>query len=432
MIRMTRLPNGVRVATERIAGVRSCSIGLWLELGSRDEEPGEAGLSHFIEHMLFKGTRTRDALALADASNELGGHVNAFTTQEHLCLHARMVDEKGLRALDLLAEMLLESTFPEEEVARERQVVLEECKMYEDTPDEFCVDLFMRNLWPADPLGRPVIGRPGTIRTFRRERVAEFWGRRLRPERLLVAVAGSFEPRVIGARIKQLLGGLKGEGRAPARPGGVNGARPRLSVARRSVEQTHFCLGMPAPERGNPQRYAFGLMNMVLGGGVGSRLFEEIRERRGLAYSIGSFTQGFRDAGAFAVNGGTSPEALDEVLGIALEEMRRICDEEVAARELELARAQVIDSILLGMENTEGRMTRMAESILSLGRVPGVDEVVRKLKRVTRAEIRAVARHWLGSSPLAAAVVGPPGSGLTRALRRWPRESIGANGSTRQ
>jgi predicted Zn-dependent peptidase len=410
MIRARTLPNGLRVVTERVRSVRSCGIGLWLEIGSRHEAPDEHGLTHFIEHMLFKGTRRRNVQQLADAINLLGGYVNAYTTQEMLCVHAKTIDRKAPLALELMCEMLTASIFPPDEIRRERQVVLEECRSIEDNPDEYSVDLFLRNLWPDHPLGRPVIGRRATIRRFRRDQVRAFWERQFQPERLVVSIAGSFDAAACNKVIRRWLAGLpRGDGGRPSLARPDRRVSPRQSVLRRPIEQAYFCLGARALHRCDPRRFAFSLLNMILGGGASSRLFREVREKRGLAYSIGSFTQFFSDCGYFAVTAGTNPRTLQEVLAITREEIERIGEEPVPERELELARAQALDGIVMGLENMDTRMMRLADGLLTHGRVVPVDEIFERLTRVTPAEIRAVARRYLRARPQALALIGPRG-----------------------
>jgi len=411
MIRLKKLPNGIRVATEKIPSVSSCGIGLWVEVGSRHESDEERGLTHFVEHMLFKGTPGRNARQIADALNVLGGNANAFTSQEVLCLHARTVAHKAHEALDLLAELLLESTFPEEEIPRERQVVLEEYKMYEDNPDDCSLDLFLRNLWPRDPLGRSVLGTRRTIGRFSREALTEYWRRQFHPQRLLIAMAGSFDAAACGAVIRRRFEPLQAAGPPPPRPPARHAikARPRRTYLRRPVEQAHFCFGCLGPHRRSADRFAFGLMNMILGGGMSSRLFQEIREKRGLAYSIGSFSQQFSDRGFFAVSGGTSIESLGDVVKLTMEELARICEENVPEAELVMAREQVIDAMLMSQENTEARMMRMADSLLSTGRVMSLEEAVQRLRGVGAAEIRRTAAAHLRAVPLALGSIGPEG-----------------------
>ncbi len=419
MIRTRTLPSGVRVVSEKLDTVHSCAIGLFAQVGSRDEPDQEAGISHFIEHMLFKGTSRLNAQKLADLINYLGGNINAFTSQEMICLHAKTVGGKAARTIDLLGEMLLDSTFPPHEIRRERQVVLEEYKMYEDSPDELSVDMFLKNLWPRHPLGRPVIGRRGTIRRFSREGIGQYWRRALHPQRVLIAISGQFDSRACSRAINKWFGRM--EARDKPLPESANGApatQPRQSYLRRPVEQAHFCLGMSGPDHYSSQRYAFGLMNMILGGGMSSRLFQEVREKRGLAYSIGSFTQLFRDAGYIAVSGGASPESADEVLAITMAEIEKMCQDEPPLRELELVREQILDTMLMSHENTDARMMRMADSILHHGRVIPLDESERALRRVKPCDVLEVAQKYLADGPIAMASIGPSEGRLPLRARR--------------
>lgn len=406
-VRTRTLPSGLCIATEPIEAVRSCGVGLWVEVGSRYEQAGEEGLSHFIEHMLFKGTRGRDVRQIGDAINYLGGNINAYTTQEVLCLHAKVVDRKAHEALDLLSEMLMESTFPADEIKRERQVVLEEYKMVEDTPDDLSVDIFLRNLWPNHPLGMPVIGTRKSIRTFGRETIKQYWEREFRPDRLMIALAGSFDDKACAQVIKKRFGSWEAKEGGDRAEFVASAVKPRQTYLKRPVEQAYFCLGTAAPHRSSAERFAFGLLNMVLGGGMSSRLFQEIREKRGLAYSIGSFAQLFKDRGCFAVSGGTSFTTFEEVLRITLAEIERICAEEVSEHELAMAREQIVDHMLLGMENTEARMSRIAESMLVFGRVVPVDELIQRIREVTPAEIREVAQRYLKAREFAVSSIGP-------------------------
>jgi predicted Zn-dependent peptidase len=407
MIRLRTLANGLRIATENIEGVRSCGVGLFLDIGSRHEHEHEAGLSHFIEHMLFKGTRHHDARGLADAANFLGGNVNAYTTQESICLHAKTVDGKAHLALDLLCEMLLDSTFPEEEVARERQVILEEYKMVEDNPDELGVDQFVKNLWPGHPLGRPIIGTRQTIRRFSRAGLLQYWRREFNPSRLVVALAGACDEAACNEVITRRLEPLRPGRRTRRLRQPFTGTAPRTTYHARTIEQTHFCLGVQGPDRLAEDRYAYAMMNMILGGGMSSRLFQEIREKRGLAYSIGSFAQLFSDIGLFGVTGATSPEVLEEVLRISLTELALLATTAPPADELDLARAQVTDAMLMSLENTESRMTRLAESLITYGRVVSVDEVIAAVNAVTPEQVRDCAARYLQPRRYALSLIGP-------------------------
>lgn len=417
--RIRHCSNGLRVITEKIEAVRSCGVGIWIQVGSRHETPDEAGLSHFIEHMLFKGTRDKDARHISDAINYLGGNVNAFTSQEMVCLHARTVDHKAAQALDLLAELLTDSIFPQDELLRERKVVMEEYLMYEDSPDDLSVDLFIKNLWPEHPLGRPILGTRSSIRQFSRPAIVDYWQRVFDPSRVVISIAGAYDPAACNQVIRRRFGALKSSGAPladPATPGSADAA-PRQTTLHRPIEQTHFCLGCLAPDRQSADRYPFALLNMILGSGSSSRLFQEIREKRGLAYSIGSFSQSFSDHGYFAVSGGVSPATHGEVLRITLDEMARICEEAVSEEELVMAREQIVDSILMGQENTESRMTRLADSLMTYGRHIPVDEVLRKFEAIGCDDVLQMARRYLKAAPLASATISPKGSHSPRTGR---------------
>ena len=381
---------------------------MWIQTGSRFERPAEAGFTHFIEHMLFKGTRGKSWSQLADVINYLGGNVNAYTSQELLCLHAKTIDGKAHEALELLTEMLLESAFPPEEIHRERTVVLEEHRMDEDHPEDLCLDNFMRNLWPGHPLGQPVIGSKRVIRGVTREKLVSFWHGQFQPSRLIVCVCGAFDAAACNRVIRRRLAPLKPFAPASPKPPAPAVESPsRQSVVRRNVEQVHFCLGTDGPHRRSPDRIPFGLMNIILGGGMTSRLFQEIREKRGLAYSIGSYLQLFHDRGVFAVSGGVSLSNLRQVVEITMTEIERICEHSVTQRELDLAREQVIDGMLMGLENTETRMGRLADSLMTHGRIITVDEVVGQLRQIEVAGIGRVARKYLRARPYAMAAVCP-------------------------
>jgi predicted Zn-dependent peptidase len=410
MISHRRLKNGVRVVTERIPHVRSCSIGIWLQLGSRYETAQNAGLNHFIEHMLFKGTRQLNAQQIADHLHYLGGNINAYTTQEYICLHARVVDEKVPQAIEILAELVQESIFPEDEIRRERSVVLEECKMYEDSPDDLCIDLCIKNLWPDHPLGRPIIGCRRNIRSFSRNKLKNYWHAGYQPERLSIAIAGAFDPLAINRLLRTRFGKPARSDRRPprSRPPSRN-VNPGLSSLKRSVEQVHFCLGTVGPSRCSADRYAFSLLNMILGGGMNSRLFQEIREKRGLAYSIGSFSQFFSDTGFFVIYGGTSPGKLGQVLEISMRELNKICMEDVREEELELARTQVIDAMIMNMESTESRMTHLAESVLYFDRVIPLEESISKFGSIGTLQLREMAHKYLSGRQLAVCLVSARG-----------------------
>jgi predicted Zn-dependent peptidase len=386
--------------------VRSVALGLWAFAGSRCEQPEELGITHFVEHMFFKGTKNRDAVSIGQAFNLLGGQFNAFTTQESLCLYARVVDQHLVEALNLLAEMFLESVFPEEEIDRERNVVLEEIKMTDDTPDDHVIDLFQRNLWPDQSLGQPVLGLPKTVRSFRRPHLLKHLKRHLRADRMVIALAGNFDQRRVVRRIASLFSSLPARSsETPAR----NGLSPRFRRrgVRKHIEQIHFCIGTQAPARAHKDRYALGLASTILGGGMGSRLFEEIREKRGLAYCISTVNGAFFDTGYIGVTGAASPCYFGQVLDLSLREVRRLYTEPVSSGELDRAREQIISQTLFNQESTMSRMLNLAESDYYWQRFLSVDEILDSLAAVTPRDIFSVAEQYLKEKPLCASAVGP-------------------------
>lgn len=405
-IRKITLPNGVRLLFERIPSVRSASVGLWIDVGSRNETEPENGLSHFIEHMFFKGTRRRNAYELSNAIDLIGGNVNAFTTHENIVLSAKVIDEQLCSAIDLIAELYLESAFPDDEIARERNVVLEEVKMYNDAPDELVIDHFMNRLYADHALGRPILGSPDRIAGFDHQQIDRFTHREFAPDRLVVSIAGNFDLRRVEPRLRRVFEPLTPNGWERNRLTPPTPAYLSFNEDRR-LEQVHFCMGTDAPNRTNPDRFAFAILNTILGGGTSSRIFQEVRERRGLAYNIGTFEYSFRDAGCFAVAGGSSPRNAEKVVRICLEEIRRICDEPVSEEELESAKQQLKSSIILGMENSANRMSRLAECEMFHGQHVPVDQVVGRVAAVTAEDVLTVARKYLRERPVSFASIGP-------------------------
>jgi predicted Zn-dependent peptidase len=400
------LPNGLRILLERIPYVRSASIGIWLDVGSRNENEPESGLSHFIEHMFFKGTRSRNAYQLSNEMNLIGGNFNAFTTHENVCISAKVVDDNLSHAIDLLAEMFMDSAFDPDEIERERNVILEEVKMYDDTPDELVFDLFMKYMYADNSLGRPILGTPENIHQFNQHDIRRFIGKEFAPDRVVVSIAGNFDMRRIEPQLRRIF--------EPIHPNGWerNIVLPPTPAYRshnedRKLEQVHFCMGTDAPNRSSEERFAFAVLNTVLGGGTSSRIFQEVRERRGLAYSIGSFDMSFKDSGCFTISGGSSPRHIQKVLNICLDEVKKIYNEEISAQELENAKQQLKTSIILGMENSSTRMSRLAETEMYFGDYIPVDTVISRLDTVSAADVRAIAERYLKDRPITFASIGP-------------------------
>jgi len=405
-IRKIVLNNGVRILLERIPNIRSASLGLYFDVGSRNETLPEGGLTHFIEHMLFKGTNQLNSLQLSQEINRIGGNVNAWTTQENVAITAKVVDEHLPRAIELLFQMYHQSIFAPEEIERERNVILEEVKMYDDTPDELVVDVFMENLYADNPLGKPILGSPENIQRFKRDDLQSFVSREFTPDRLVVAIAGNFDLRRIEPLLRRLFDSLPARA-LPSNPLVQPVAAFKSSNINRKLEQVHFCMGTLGPRRNSDDRFAFSILNTILGGGASSRIFQEVREKRGLAYSIGSFDIMFKDSGCFAISGGTSPRNAAKVVDICLEQVKLAYSQDISQDELDSAKEQLKSGVLLGMESSSYRMSRLAESELNFGEFIPVDTILERVKAVTIQQVRDVAERYLRNQPVTFAGIAP-------------------------
>lgn len=400
------LSNGIRIVLERIPYVRSASLGVYMDVGSRNELPTESGLTHFIEHMLFKGTRKFNSIELNHEINRIGGNVNAWTTQEHVAVTAKVVDEHLARAIDLIYDMFQNSVFEPKEIERERNVILEEIKMYDDTPDELVVDVYMDNLFAGNPLGQPILGSPDNIKRFERDHISEFIRKEFSPDRLVIAIAGHFDLRRVEPQLRRLFETVAPADATPNPPVAPAAAFKSQNISRK-LEQVHFCMGTTGPSRRDEDRFAFAIMNTILGGGASSRVFQEVREKRGLAYSIGSFDILFKDSGSFAVSGGTSSRNAAKVVDICLEQVRLMYMQNISQDELEMAKEQLKSGILLGMESSSNRMSRLAENEIYHGTYQPIDGVLERVRRVTIDDVKAVAEKYLKDSPVTFAGIAP-------------------------
>lgn len=399
------LPNGVRVLLEEIPHVRSASVGFWMDTGSKNETAENNGISHFIEHMLFKGTRTRSALDIAQSLEDKGGSLNAFTDKENTCFYARVLDDQVSLAIDVLSDMLLNSVFDPLELKRERRVVLEEIKMYEDTPDELVQDMFSLAFWGEHPLARPIAGTRGSMRGADRDQVFSYMDRFYTPDRLVVSVAGNFHPEAVLEQLASTVGRLERPAtRLDQAPPVANSA---VKVKYKDIEQVHLCLGTEGVSIADPDRYAVTLLDAILGGGMSSRLFQEIREKRGMAYSISSYEVMYEDAGVFGIYAGCSPKQLDEVLRLSLAELDKAKGGDIAESELSRAKEQLKGGMLLSMESPRNRMSRMARNELCFGRLVSPEEVLAEIEKVTLKDLERVARQLFDPRTLTATVVGP-------------------------
>jgi predicted Zn-dependent peptidase len=404
-VRTTVLPNGIRVISEAMPAVRSVAFGFWLGTGSRIEKPAESGISHFIEHMLFKGTPKRNAEAIAREMDSIGGHLDAFTGRELVGYNAKVLDEHLPLAFDILADMLLHPLFDAEEIEKEKGVILEELKMDTDNPESFIHDLFVSRFWHGHPIGMPIIGTKRTIRGFTSDALAGFHRRFYQPANLTLTAAGSLEHERLVELAGRYLGGLQSQDAAPAADKPV-ATPPILLKSRRSLEQVHFCLGTPFIDTVHPMRYAAYTLNVVLGAGMSSRLFQNIREKRGLAYSIFSELNLYRDTGMLAVYAGASASNIRPLLEGVMTELRRLKSEPLAPDELRLAKDHMKGSLVLSLESTGSRMSNLARQWLSYGRFYSVNEILEGIEAVTAGEVRDLAAAYFHTDNIGLALLG--------------------------
>ena len=406
MITSSRLDSGLTIVTEAMPDVRSVALGFWVGVGARDESAAQAGSSHFLEHLLFKGTPTRSAPEIAEAIEAVGGEMNAFTARDHTAFYLRLLAEDLELGLDVLCDIMWDPAFRPDEVEAERQVILEEILMIGDEPADLVQELLAAAMWPGHPLGREVLGDEATITAMAPDAIRDFHDRHYRPGVTVLAAAGRLDDDAIRAGVTRR---FAASGRAPGGDRPVRTPPPAagepLVVHKRKTEQAHLALGMPSVTRSDPDRHAASLLIQILGGGASSRLFQEVRERRGLAYSVYAYRSGYEDAGVAAIYAGTAPGRAAETLKVIVGEIERLAGG-VTERELEVARGNVIGSMTLGLEDSGARMSRIGRSALLHGGVPEVGELADRFRAVTVADLTRVAER-LVSGPRTLAVVGP-------------------------
>ncbi|MEV7218163.1 pitrilysin family protein [Kitasatospora cineracea] len=410
-VRRTVLPGGLRVVTETLPTVRSATFGIWVGVGSRDETPVLNGATHYLEHLLFKGTARRDALEISAALDAVGGEMNAFTAKENTCYYARVLDTDLPLAIDVVCDMLTGSLIRPEDVESERGVILEEMAMAEDDPGDVVHDLFAKVLFGESPLGRPILGTQETVTALTRDQIAGFYRRRYKPENLVVAAAGNLDHAKVVKLVQQAFAPVlaKSEGHPAEVRRGVKAVRTagRAAVLNRPTEQAHLVLGVPGVPRHDERRWAIGVLNAALGGGMSSRLFQEVREKRGLAYSVYSYSSSYADTGLFGIYAGCQPKRVEEVLKICRTELARVVEEGITEEELRRAIGQISGSTVLGMEDTGSLMNRIGKAELSYGHHLSVDEMLGKIAAVTLDDVHAVARDVLGAHRPSLALIGP-------------------------
>ncbi|MGH9183525.1 MAG: M16 family metallopeptidase [Acidimicrobiales bacterium] len=404
-IRCTRLTGGVRVVTEEMPGARSVATGFWVGVGARDEAPEEAGASHFLEHLLFKGTEARTAAQIAEAVDAVGGEMNAFTAHEHTAYYTRLPAPCLDLGLDLLSDVCWTPAFRLHEVEAERRVILEEIGAEEDCPEDRVLSLLAETLFPGHPLGAEVLGTRRSVAAMGRERIQAFHRRWYRPAAVVVAAAGRLQHGQVVEGVARRFAGLEG-GEAPDRRPPERSPGP-LAVVRRQSEQAHVAVGVRALASHDDDRYALAVANQVLGGGVSSRLFQIIREERGWAYSVYSYLALYADTGALVAYAGTSPGRVPEVLAVIRSELDRMAAQGVSEQELRVATGYLEGATVLGAEDSVGRMSRMATAMMAHGEVAELDEVVARYRAVTLDDVRRVVDRVLGTATRTVAVVGP-------------------------
>ncbi|WP_134050636.1 M16 family metallopeptidase [Mycobacteroides franklinii] len=417
-VRRTVLPGGLRVVTEAMPSVRSASVGVWVDVGSRDEGRSVAGAAHFLEHLLFKSTPTRSAADIAQSIDAVGGELNAFTAREQTCYYAHVLDSDLELAIDLVADVVLRGRCASDDVEIERDVVLEEIAMRDDDPEDLLGEAFLGALYGDHPIGRSVLGSSESISAMTRAQLHSFHVRRYRPERMVLAVAGNIEhDRVVRLARKYFKSHLDPSAQtvAPRKGNGRVTAKPGLELVSRDGEQVHLSLGVRTPGRGWKYRWALSVLNSALGGGLSSRLFQEIREQRGLVYAVYSTVDTFSDTGALSVYAGCSPERFDEVAKVTSHVLGSVVEDGFTVAEIDRAKGALSGGLVLGLEDSASRMNRMGRSELNNGKHRTISATLDKIDAVTTDEVNAIARQLLGR-PVGAAVVGP-----YRSKRTLPR-----------
>jgi predicted Zn-dependent peptidase len=403
--RKTILDNGIRIITEEIPYLKSVSIGVWVTTGSRDEQPHENGISHFIEHLLFKGTERRTAFDIAKEIDSVGGTLNAFTGREYTCFYAKVIDKNLRLAIDLLSDIFLHSLMDPKDVEKERMVILQEIKMVEDTPDDYIHDFFNRVCWGDHPLGFPIFGTTDLVQSFTREQIFQFLREAYQPKRIIICAAGNLKHEeavdLIGERFGQLP--QSDRERQRLKPQSIS----TTNIRKRELEQVHFCLGTKGLPYNHSLRFASYLLNTILGGGMSSRLFQEIRENRGLAYSVYSYLPSYIDTGLVVVYAGTNEGSFQEVIGLVHQEFNRLKEDPFKNGELETAKEQLKGNLLLSLESSDNLMTRLAKNEIYFGTYLPVERTLKGIDEVKEEVVRNLARELFDEHFFCLTVLGP-------------------------
>ena len=407
------LDNGLRLITETMPHVRSVTIGVWLMRGSRHESVDRSGIAHFVEHMLFKGTDTRTAEDIAQAIDSIGGQLDAFTAKEYASYYIKVLDEHLPLAVDLLADIVLRPAFSRDEIEREKKVILEEIKMVEDTPDDLVHELFTQHFWEGHPLGRPILGSKETVESFTSEILLKYFRGAYVAKNMIISAAGNLEH----ARVRELVEAAFGALASTGEPLSADAPTvvPQVITRTKELEQSHICLGTNSYPQNHEDRYVSYIMNTVLGGSMSSRLFQNVREKRGLAYAVFSGLSAYRDAGNITIYAGCANEAVGEVIDLCVEELRGMKRGPVPEAELRRAKDHLKGSLMLSLENTASRMSHLARQEIYFDRHFGLDETLAGVERVTDFDVQRVAQDLFANGSLAATVLGPSVPAIDRA-----------------
>lgn len=408
-----KLENGVRIVAEEIKYVNSVSIGIWVKAGSRNENSVNNGMSHFIEHMLFKGTKNRTAKEIAGSIDKIGGQLNAFTAKECTCFYAKVLDSHFDIALDILTDMFLNSSFSENEMEKEKGVVLEEIGMYEDSPEDLVHDIFTQSVWNGNSLGMPILGTDKTLMAFRRQDIIDYMDANYTPDNIVVSVVGNFNKGHVLKEIEKVFSSYK-----TSKKDRVVAAKPVFTPSYnhkdKKTEQAHLCLGFNGLELGNKYTYPLLVLNNIFGGAMSSRLFQKIREEKGLAYSVFSYPSSYTDCGILSIYAGMKPNQLDYVIELIIEEINEIKKNGISESELYDSKEQIKGSYILGLESTSGRMNSIGKSELLLDKIYSPKEITELIDQVTMDDINAVIDLVFNTNEMGAAVIGPKRSTILR------------------
>jgi predicted Zn-dependent peptidase len=400
------LSNGLTVVTEAMPAVRSVSLGVWLRTGSRSEREQENGITHFLEHMVFKGTTNRSAEEIARSADSIGGHLDAFTAKECTSFSIKVLDEHLPRAMDMVADLLKNPLLRPDHIAKESKVIQEEIKMVEDTPDDLVHEIFTQSYWRGHSLGRPILGTRQTVSAFNRRRLLEYFHRHYAPRNMVVAAAGHLEHAQVVELTEKEFGKLPAGPQTTVQPAPIPNPQIRYRH-KKNLEQVHICIGTPAYPHAHERRFACYVLNTVLGGGMSSRLFQNVREKRGLVYAVFSGLSTFRDAGCLTVYAGTSTENMRQVIDLIVEELGRLKSDPLDDEELQRSKDYLKGSTLLSLESTMSRMSNLARQEMYFGRQISLDEIARLVDAVTADDVLPVARELFGPSRIALTVLGP-------------------------